>query len=134
MWGGVTILSADKLPAMTAAFHDFNINHYQDPYGSVILGIAYIASNDSFLGTLELEYGKPVADAPILANFTAIPTLETTNRITNLSDLTIELNNTQVSGLRETWWTLMFHNDVQLMTDIQSIFMTDMPSIANVTV
>lgn len=131
MWGGQTYISADEMLALNEAFYWFNINHPEDPYGAVILAYVYVPAEGYFISSLDLEYGKPVADAPIFENFTSIPYVETTLRITNLTALTIELNATQPSGSRETFWAFMVQNDVQLMTDIQGLYATHVMSIAN---
>ncbi|KFY43207.1 hypothetical protein V495_04101 [Pseudogymnoascus sp. VKM F-4514 (FW-929)] len=131
MWGGQIAHTADNMPALNTALYNFNINHYKDPYGAVILAYVYIPAADMFLASVDLEYGKPIADAPILANFTSIPSIQTSARITNLTDLTVELNATQPSGLRETFWTFTVKNDVKIMTDIQALFASKIPDIAN---
>jgi hypothetical protein len=131
MLGGQTVYTPDNMPALNEALVNFNINHYKDPYGAVILAYVYVPAAGIYLASVDLEYGKPELDPPILANFTSIPSVQTTARITNLTDLTIELNNTQPSGFRETFWAFMVHNDVQLITDIQALFASQIPAIAN---
>lgn len=131
MLGGQTLYTADNMPALNTALYNFNINHYKDPYGAVILAYVYVPAEGIFLASVDLEYGKPESNPAILANFTAIPSIETTARITNLTDLTIELNSTQPSGFRETFWVFMVHNDVQILTDIQALFASQIPAIAN---
>jgi hypothetical protein len=129
MWGGQTSYSSDKMPGLIQAFYDFNINHYQDPQAAVILAYVYFVPFATFLASADLEYSLPIANPPILSNFTSIPNLQTSARITNLTDLTIELNATQPSGLRETFWAFMVKNDVQLMADIQNIFEEEVANI-----
>lgn len=129
MWGGQTAYSADKMPGLVQAFHDFNINHYQDPQAAIILAYVYFVPYGTFLASVDLEYSLPIANPPILSNFTSIPNPVTSARITNLTDLTIELNATQPGGLRETFWAFMVHNDVQLMADIQKIFEEEVANI-----
>ena len=131
MLGGQTLYTADNMPALNTALYNFNINHYKDPYGAVILAYVYVPAEGIFLASVDLEYGKPEPNPAILANFTAIPSIETTARITNLTDLTIELNSTQPSGSRETFWAFMVQNDAQILTDIQALFASQIPAIAN---
>ena len=131
MLGGQTLYTADNMPALNTALYNFNINHYKDPYGAVIVAYVYVPAEGIFLASVDLEYGKPEPNPAILANFTAIPSIETTARITNLTDLTIELNSTQPSGSRETFWAFMVHNDVQILTDIQALFASQIPAISN---
>ena len=133
MLGGQTLYAPENMPALSTALYNFNINHYKDPYGAVILAYVYIPAEGIFLVGVDLEYGKPELDPPILANFTNIPSIETTVRITNLTDLAIELNSTQPAGSRETFWTFTVYNDDQIMTDIQDLFASHVPSIGNVS-
>jgi hypothetical protein len=95
----------------------------------VILAYVYFVPYATFFASVDLEYSLPLADPPILSNSTSIPNLQTSARITNLTDLTIELNATQPGGLRETFWAFMVKNDVQLMADIQKIVEEEVANI-----
>lgn len=78
-----------------------NINAPSDPYAAVILAYAYVQIEDVFIIASDLEYGKPVANPPILANFTAVPNaIGSTLRVTNLTGLTNEFNNSNPGGYR----------------------------------
>lgn len=133
MWGGQTVYAIDNMPALNEALYNFNINAYKDPFAAVIVAYVYVPAENIFISSVDLEYGKPTADPPILANFTNIPSVETTARITNLTDLTLELNASQPAGSRETFWTFTVHNDVQILTDVQDLFASQIPAIANAT-
>jgi hypothetical protein len=100
MWGGAFNYASDTFAALITAFHWFNINHPKDPNAAVILAFVWFSALETYLGSVDLEYALPIADPPILANFTAIPDLSNSGRITNLTDLTIELAATQPSGSR----------------------------------
>jgi hypothetical protein len=100
------------MPALSKALYNFNINHYKDIYSAVILAYIYVPVSGVFLACSDLEYGKPEFNASILANFTEIPSIQTSTRITNLTDLAIELINTQPAGFKEIFRTFMVHNDV----------------------
>ncbi len=100
MWGGSTFHFLDAEPAMHQAFEDFNINVPSDPYAGVILAYAYVQSRDFFAMVGDYQYGKPVENPPILKNFTAITPIQSTLRLTNLTDLTVEFNNSNPGGNR----------------------------------
>jgi hypothetical protein len=100
MWGGAFNYARESMPALIKAFHDFNINHVKDPKAAVILAYVWVTSLGRFLSSVDLEYALPIANPPILKNFTTIPDLSNSGRITNLTDLTIELAATQPSGSR----------------------------------
>ena len=132
-WGGQLAYAADNLPALNEALFNFNINHYQDPFGAVILAYVYVSSANVFAAGLNLEYGKPVENPRILANFTSLSPIPNTStmRITNMTDLALELNASQPAGFRETFWTFTTKNNVQLMADIQDLFASEISGIAN---
>lgn len=100
MWGGAFTYAKDTMPALIKAFHWFNINHPEDPKAAVILAYVWVQAYGGYLASVDLEYALPTADPPILSNFTDIPDLSNTGRITNLTDLTIELAASQPAGLR----------------------------------
>lgn len=78
-----------------------NINAPSDPYAAVILAYAYVQSIDTYVIASDLQYGKPVANPPILQNFTSVPgAIASTLRITNLTGLTDEFNNSNPGGYR----------------------------------
>lgn len=91
LWGGNVYWSYDNSAALLQALEDFNNNHATDLYGAVILAYGYIPAQDTFLIVSQLEYGKPVVNPPILQNFTKVPSIGGTMRISNLTGLTEEL-------------------------------------------
>ena len=78
-----------------------NINAPSDPYAAVILAFAYDGALGAYAIVSDIQYGKPDINPPILQNFTKAPgALESTNRITNLSGLTVEFNASNPGGQR----------------------------------
>lgn len=100
MWGGAFNYAQGTMLALLKAFHYFNINHSQDPNAAVILAYVWLPAYRGYLGSVDLEYALPMTDPPILKNFTDIPDLSNSGRITNLTDLAIELAATQPDGSR----------------------------------
>ncbi len=102
MWGGFNdyFLSPVTTTALIQAFTEFNANAPSDPYAAVILSAAYVQSIDAYIWAGDYHYGKPVVNPPILQNFTAVPTLSNTMRISNVSDFIIEFNNSNPGGFR----------------------------------
>lgn len=133
MWGGQTVYSEDKLPTLFKAFVQFNINHPNDSYAAYILSTAYVQSLDTYYISGSVEYGIPQANPPIFHEITVVPRISDTLRITDLTNLTIELNASNPGGFRETYWTFMTRNDAKLMAGIQSIFESEVQNIKNVT-
>ena len=103
LWAGSTTFLYDNgtAAAIKNAFYWLGINAPSDPYAQVILAYAYVQAEDIYVIASDLKYSKPVADPPILQNFTAVPeTIANTLRFTNLSALTVEFDNSNPGGYR----------------------------------
>ena len=127
MWGGMTVYPISVNASIYNAFHNFANNASSDPDAALITAVAlvqgqYIFSND-------YEYAKPVANSPIFHEFTSIPNITDTMRITNLSDLTTELNASNPGGFRETYTTATFKNDPNLQVKILDVFVEQMNQV-----
>ena len=103
LWAGseTFIYNNETAAAINNAFYWLGINAPSDPYAQVILAYAYAQAEDLYVIASDLQYGKPVADPPILQNFTAVPgAIANTIGFTNLSALTVEFNNSNPGGFR----------------------------------
>jgi hypothetical protein len=63
------------MPGLIQAFYDFNLNHYQDPQAAVILAYVYLPALKAYVASVGLEYSLPIANPPILDNYTSISNL-----------------------------------------------------------
>lgn len=132
LWAGSETFLYDNVTSagLDNAFYNMNINGPSDPYAAVILAYAYVQSIDTYVIASDLQYGKPVANPPILQNFTAVPgAIASTLRITNLTGLTVEFNNSNPGGFRQTYWALMVKNSPTLMAEITKIYMDEVSTI-----
>lgn len=103
LWAGseTFIYSNETAAEINNAFYWLGINAPSDPYAQVILAYAYVQSADLYVIASDLQYSKPVANPPILQNFTAVPgAIADTLRITNLTGLTNEFNASNPGGFR----------------------------------
>ncbi|PBP15810.1 FAD binding domain-containing protein [Diplocarpon rosae] len=145
LWAGSeTYLYSNRTSeSLNDALSWLNINAPTDNYAQVILAYAYVQSLDTYIIASDLQYGKPAANPPILHNFTATPgAVASTLRVTNLTGLVAEFNDSNPGGFRhvscrlsdgyrvltctrQTYWTLMIKNSPTLMSQIVSIFMED---------
>lgn len=99
MWGGMTVYDLSKNRTIYDAFYWFNYNSVTDPKAALIVAVSHVSSL-GYIMSNSYEFIDPVANPPAFQNFTAVPSLANTQRITNLTDLTSELKATQPSGLR----------------------------------
>ncbi|KAJ5525113.1 hypothetical protein N7494_011763 [Penicillium frequentans] len=119
--------------AINDAFYYLGVNAPSDPYAQVITAYAYAQSVDTYIIASDLQYGKPVANPPILQNFTAVQgAIASTLRIVDQANLTIEFNNTNPGGFRQTYWTLMVGNNADLMADMVAIYMEEIEPLKTV--
>lgn len=103
LWAGseTFIYTPETAAAINDAFYYLGVNAPSDPYAQVILAYAYAQSEGIYVIASDLQYGKPVANPPILQNFTAVQgAVLSTLRVVDLANLTIEFNNTNPGGFR----------------------------------
>ncbi|KAJ5915831.1 hypothetical protein N7454_010972 [Penicillium verhagenii] len=155
LWAGseTFIYTPETAAAINDAFYYLGVNAPSDPYAQVIIAYAYAQSVDTYIIASDLQYGKPVANPPILQNFTAVQgAIASTLRIVDQANLTIEFNNTNPGGFRyvfnprdtkekpsltqdyrQTYWTLMVGNNATLMADMVAIYMDEIEPLKTVT-
>ncbi|KFY18267.1 hypothetical protein V492_00033 [Pseudogymnoascus sp. VKM F-4246] len=133
LWGGAQtfLYTPETAAGLNNAFNWLAINGHEDPYAQVILAYAYVQSADMYVISSDLQYGKPVENPPMLQNFTSVPGTVVANslRVASLSELTVELNNSNPGGFRQSYWTLMTGNSPTLMADILAIYQEETNSV-----
>ncbi|KAM0449678.1 hypothetical protein ACHAO4_007343 [Trichoderma viride] len=135
LWAGsdTFLYTNETAAAINDAFYYLGINAPSDPYAQVIIAYAYAQSEDLFVIASDLQYAKPVANPQILQNFTSVPgAIASTLRITDLSNLTVEFNNSNPGGFRQTYWTFTVQNNAALMADMVAIYMEEIEPIKSV--
>lgn len=103
LWAGSVsyLYSNTTAISMNNAFYWLGENPLSDDFAQVILVYAYVQSIDTWIIASDLQYGKPVADPPVFQNFTNTPgAIASTLRVTNLTGLTVEFNNSNPGGFR----------------------------------
>lgn len=103
LWAGsqTFLYTEETVAAVNEAFYNLGINSPSDPYAQVIIAYAYAQSLGVYVIASDLQYGKPEPNPPILQNFTSIPgAVADTLRVVDLSNLTVEFNNTNPGGFR----------------------------------
>lgn len=100
LWGGVVYYLDSTIPAQLAAFANFNVAAGYDEYAAVILSMGFSPAK-GMLVVSNLEYTSPVVNPAVLQPFTNIqPQIYSTMRITNMTDLTVELGSLGPRGSR----------------------------------
>lgn len=98
MLGGVSLYPATANVSLFKAYQNFVTEQPQDPDAALILAFFY--SQSQWLSNNNYEYAKPIRNPPIFREFFAIPTMSSTGRIANLTDITAELTTYNPSGFR----------------------------------
>jgi hypothetical protein len=71
LWTGsyTYFYSEETANALTQAVYWLNVNTPSDPFAQAILPFAYVQSLGTWVLAPEIQYGKPVANPPILSRF-----------------------------------------------------------------
>lgn len=100
MWGGETLYALTTNRSIYEAYYWFAENAAMDPKAHLIVASACVANLGCFMAN-NYDYIDPVVKPTIFDNFTSIPNLIDTSRITTLLNLTVELKNSQPPGFRQ---------------------------------
>lgn len=100
LWGGFVLHPYSTANKEITALAMFVNSDKYDEYASLITTFAYVAEENTSLVINNMEYTRPVANPPVFEALTSLPTLESTQRITNLSDLATETTMNDANGFR----------------------------------
>lgn len=131
MWGGGRILQNTSFPAALDAIYKFaTTGSSTDLDAAEIISFGYAAGFGQ-LAAAQLEYGKPVENAPVFADWNAIPYVQSTTAIQYQSNITITLNGDVPDGARETYWDVSFKVDRELFSYLVNTFYELLPDIVD---
>ena len=135
MWGGAAVseLTDDTRAGLINAMENFAHRAPEAPDAAVYVAWVYSPAQKAHFTSTELTYAQPLANPPIFANFTAVPTISSTLRITNLTDIAREINQSNPNGLRETYQTHTLGMSKATMNGCLDIWLAETATIANVS-
>lgn len=119
-WGGAIVYDQSTFDAQFQAFEDFAGGEY-DEYAALINSYAYVPAMGAWIASNSLEYTKPQEYPAAFENFTSLPSLTSTMRISNLSDFTTELSASNPVGRRQLFSTNTFRNSAVMMKRVFNI-------------
>ena len=100
-WGGVIVNPITTLQSQLDAFHKLSATSDFDVYTAVVSNFHYTSATDMMYAVNFLEYTKAEEYPACLKPFTEIePIFQSSMRISNLSDFTIEQANYSPNGQR----------------------------------
>ena len=115
--------------SLLSALEDFAVNASSDPDAALIVAFAY--AEGEYISATDIEYAKPIIGPPVFQDFMAIKSIESTLRITTLSNLTKEFKTANPSGLREFYTTATFKNTPNLQNQILELFVREIDSVTD---
>lgn len=127
MWGGMRKYPITANVSILAALSNFTNSGPSNPDAALI--VAFVNFEGNYLISTDMEYAKPVVNPPIFNEFMAIESLASTMRITNLTDLTGELELANPSGFREFYTTATFKNSAVLQKKILDVFVAEIEEV-----
>lgn len=111
VWGGFLWQPVSSIDDVIAEFVQFNSAADYDIYASMDTAIVYSASTGSLIGSQPV-YTKPVENPDVYSGLLSLPTVSSTLRITNLTDLAAETASLSASGLRYVLHALLASQSV----------------------
>ncbi|KAF1979990.1 FAD-binding domain-containing protein [Bimuria novae-zelandiae CBS 107.79] len=131
MWGGGRVYTNASFSAALDAIYNFaTTGSPTDPEAAQFISFGY-EQGFGPLASAQLEYGKPIANAPVFADFNAIPSVQSTTAIQYQSNITITLNGGVPDGARETYWDASFKADRHLFTFLVDTFYALLPAVVD---
>lgn len=128
MWRSIRSYASSAFDSVAHAFHDAVVDSPLDPNAG--LWVAWLRTNATPIASTTLWYAKPNGtSSPLFKRFNTIPSLpaDTTGNIP-LTNFTAEVDSSNPTGLRETYYCLTVKADRALALLAQTIFYQELPA------
>ncbi|KAK7999745.1 hypothetical protein PG990_012345 [Apiospora arundinis] len=130
-WGGSIISDGSHIDNLLQTFEAFTGNPEYDPYATNILNLIWQPATDSWITLQSPSYTKTQTNPPALIDFTSVPALVNTMRISNSTDFANELFS--ASGQRQLMITATFRNSLPMLRAIHEIQLQMAPALRNIS-
>lgn len=104
LWGGVVQYDLSTSQEQIAALSSFSFQEDYDVYSSLQMSFAYSGAAGAAFIVNTLDYTKPVVNPPVFQELSNIESLASTMRLTNMTDLALEIEALQGAKLRSFSW------------------------------
>ncbi|KAH7386120.1 hypothetical protein BKA66DRAFT_569421 [Pyrenochaeta sp. MPI-SDFR-AT-0127] len=130
MWGGMRTYLAPEFPALVNAFYNLGMNAKKDRKAHQILSFGWGGIE---VAQVELEYADPISNAPILAEYNAVPNaIADQTAVRSLANLTELLDESATgAGLRQAFWTWTVTLDKELASITKDIFFEELKLVVD---
>ncbi|TVY55070.1 putative FAD-linked oxidoreductase, partial [Lachnellula suecica] len=130
MFGGSKIYSMVQNASLSEAYSKFIDDAPTDEKAHLYLVFIYEAELGGFAAGTGPVYSEPIADPPIFAQLNSIPSLMDFTGVNSMGALAVALNQTTYS--RETFKTVTFKNDVNLIKAIIEIWVEEVSTVLDI--
>lgn len=132
LWGGYVIYDASTTDTQIAALATFNDPKTYDELSSLITTFAYSGAQGVSVVVNNMEYTKPVANPPAFQQLSTIPSMASTQRITNMTDLVTETEMSHHIGLRQASATVTIESTVEAINATVRAWNASLPSVQKI--
>ncbi|MCJ1250543.1 hypothetical protein MMC30_007771 [Trapelia coarctata] len=121
IWGGPISYDISTKDDQLQAFTQFAGNEDYDEYATVIHAYAFLSEYQNWMISNSYAYTKPEAYPVSLKEFMTIPRMHSGVRMASMTELAVEMSQSNPSGKRQTYVTAAFGNDALLLSRIFDI-------------
>ncbi|CAG8959241.1 hypothetical protein HYFRA_00012599 [Hymenoscyphus fraxineus] len=132
IWGGVVVHDLSTASQQIEAVSKFNNPDAYDEYSSLISSFGYIGAQGTSVIINNMENTKGLANTTAFQNLSSIPSLQSTLRITNMTNLAEETETQQVSGLRETSATVTIQSTPEALEAVVGAWNASLPFVQDI--
>lgn len=120
MWGGSLFFPASLARPLLDALVEFTAKLAEDPKGFFAVGILWNPeANDYFIWSPNI-YLAPTPSPPLFSSIESLTPASSTMRVSDLVDITDEIQALFSGGTRTQWFTLTVKADSQILWDIHN--------------
>lgn len=120
VWGGALFYDISLARPLFDALIEFTANLAQDPKGLFALETMWIPETQEYTIWSPSIYLKPTPFPPLFSPIEAFTPISSTMRVSDVADITDEIQSLFPGGVRERWFTLTLKADSQILMDIHN--------------
>lgn len=132
MWGGSVVSTMDHNATLLDAFAHYAHNAPRDIDAQAFTAFVWFQEHSTYVISSQLTYLRPVEAPEILANFTAVPNVQSSLRVASMAELAEEIQKTNPNGLRESYWTATFKATREMAQILLDVYLEEVEKIKHV--
>ncbi|RFU24040.1 hypothetical protein B7463_g12296, partial [Scytalidium lignicola] len=96
-----------------------------DPFAHTFVYFSWIPVQRAYLGGTTIAYSKPEVNPPVFQKINSLKSIYSTNRLANMSDFALEVEEQTSAGDRLSWNSATFKVDATLISKLMDIFLSE---------